>query len=80
MNNNDVSPVIMESPVINLVPYLHSSDCLSYSISYGFGSDALFFSVHANAGWNKTVSLASLVGISCSSLSVLLSARAFCLN
>ena len=80
MNNNDVSPVIMESPVINLVPYLHSSDCLSYSISHEFDSDALFFSVHANAGWNKTVSLASLVGRSCSSLSVLLSASAFCLN
>ena len=36
-----LKPAIIESPVINAVPFLHSSDCLGGSNSDGFDSDAL---------------------------------------
>ena len=68
---------IIESPVINVVPFLHSSDCLGGLISDGFDRDALFLAssvcVCANAGWAITISLFPSVAIPCSSLSVLLS-------
>ena len=79
-----LKPAITESPVINVVPLLHSSDCLCGSISDGFDHDALFLAssvcVCANTGWGITISLFSSVAIPFSSLSVLLSARVFCLN
>ena len=79
-----LTPAITESSVINLIPFLQSSDCLAGSISDGFDRDALFLAssvfVFANTGWAITISLFSLVAIPCSSLSVLLSASVFCLN
>ena len=71
-----LKPAIIESPVIKVVPFLHSSDCLGGSISDGFDRDALFLTssvcVCANTGWGITISLFSSVVIPCSSLSVLL--------
>ena len=70
--------------VINVVPFLHPSDCLGGSISDGFDRDVLFLAssvcVCANTGWRISISLFSLFAVPCSSLSVLLSANAFCLN
>ena len=78
-----LKPAIIESPVIKVVPFLHSSDCLGGSISDGFDRDALFLTssvcVYANTGWGITISLFSSVVIACSSLSVMLSASVFCL-
>ena len=79
-----LKPAIIESPVIKVVPFLHSSDCLGGSISDGFDRDALLLTssvcLCANTGWGITISLFSSVEIPCSSLSVLLSASNFCLN
>ena len=76
-----LKPAITESPVINVVHLLHSSDCLCGSISDGFDHDALFLAssvcVCANTGWGITISLFSSVAIPCSSLSVLPSDSVF---
>ena len=74
-----LKPAIIESPVIKVVPFLHSSDCLGGSD--GFDRDAIFLTlVCANTGWVIIISLFSSVVIPCSSFSVLLSASVFCLN
>ena len=76
-----LKPAIIESPVVKVVPFLHSSDCLGGSVSDWFDRDALFLTssvcVCANTGWGITISLFSSVVIPCSSLSVLLSASVF---
>ena len=78
---DSLKPAIVESPVINGVPFLHSSECLGGSILDGFDRDELFLassvSVCASAGWGITISLFSSVAIPCSSFSVLLSAGVF---
>ena len=52
-----LKPTITESPVINVVPFLHFSGCLGGSISDECDNDALFFassvSTYANTGWEK---------------------------
>ena len=79
-----LKPAIIESPVMNVVPFLHSSDCLGGSILDGFSRDALFLTssvcVCAITDWGITISLFSPVAIPCCSLSVLLSDSVFCLN
>ena len=79
-----LKPGIIESPVIIVVPFRHSSDCLGGSILDGFDRDALFLTlsvcVCTNTGWGITTSLFCSVAIPCFSLSVLLSASVFCLN
>ena len=37
-----LKPAVIESPLIKVVPFLHSSDCLGDSISDGFNRDVLF--------------------------------------
>ena len=37
-----LKPPIIDSPIINVVPFLHFSDCLGGSIFDGFDRDALF--------------------------------------
>ena len=73
-----LKPAIIESPVINVVPFIYSSACLDGSILDGFDGDALFLAssvcVCDNTGWGITTWLFYSVAIPCSSLSVLFSA------
>ena len=72
-----LKPAIIEFPVVKVVPFRHSSDCLGGSISDGFDRGELFLTssvcVCGNTGWGITISLFSLVAIPCFSLPVLLS-------
>ena len=80
-NFASLRPAIIESHVINVVPFLHSSDCSGGSISDEMDRDALFLAslvyVSANTGWGTKISLFFSVAVPCSSLWELLLASVF---